>query len=124
MSELIDIRRTIKIDKKVTGIELVNALKKVAEQIGLKYSKKLLYELDGKKTLIVGIESLYPHQCVMARTGENLFNNGIRLEDFYKKIGVGSSNELLPKMVYATSIDDCRITKAVERIRDGLEKIL
>jgi len=124
MSDLPDVRRTIRIDKQVTGAKVAEALKQFAEQSGGEYAERLLYDIDGKRTVIIGIQSQYPYKCIMARTGENLANNEIRLEDSYERIGVGSSNELMPEMVYAIGYSDESITQAVEEARDGLEKIL
>src|SRR3989344_2162077 len=105
MVDLPDIRRTIRIDRKVTGSELVKALQKFIVQINVsgyrKYAEKLLYNIDGIRTLIIGIQAENPRDCVMIRTGENLGNKGIVLEDSYEAIGIGSSLELLPTIVHA-----------------------
>ena len=110
MQDLSDIRRTIRIDKKVTGDEIADALKKFSEQSEGKYIEKLLYDIDGKRTVIIGIQSKYPYECVMVRTGENLADKEIKLEDSYERIGVGSSNELMPEMTYAIGYDDESVT--------------
>lgn len=124
MRELPDIRRTINIFRKITGAEVAEALKEFAEQSGEEYSEKLLYDIDGKKTVMIGIQSQYPYKCIMVRTGENLANHEIKLEDSYDTIGIGSSNEFMPDMVYAIGYGNESIVKAVETARDGLEKIL
>jgi len=124
MSIEYDIRRSIRIEGSIKGSRMANALQKLAEEQGNKYLEKLLYDIDGKRTLIIGIQNEFSFNCLMIRTGKNLINKGIILEDSYDIIGVGSSDELQPYMVLSLGYDDRAVISSIESARDRLEELL
>ena len=134
MGILLDVRRTIepKFWRKCTatgptGSEIIEAVKKLAEnpEYEGEYAEQEISDIDGVKTMIVGIHSKCPYKNVMIGTEPDLRNIGIRLKDTYSIIGVRSSNEILEQgYVKGEAFPTANIALAVEKVRDGLEKLL
>ena len=127
MRQLLDVRRTVRIDRAVTGSEIVEALKKLAErrEYDGQYAEQEISDIDGVKNMIVGLHSRCPYKNVMIGTDQDLANSGIRLKDSYAIFGVRSSDELLAQGdVIGEAYPIANVAVAVEKVRDGLEKLL
>ncbi len=117
-----DVRKTVRVDHPVTGAQIVDALKQLAGEVRSEYAERLLADVDGDKFLKVGLSSGYPYADVTIRTGQGLVNEGVQLQASYDVFGVGTTN--WPGCKYAVGYDDSSVVNAVEKVRDGLEKLL
>lgn len=120
-----DIRRTIDVCREVTGEEISEALKEYADQGEfLNYAERIVRDIDGKKTIIMGIESRFSYECMVVYEGEDLDNNEISLSEPYEKIGIGSSEEFLPVMGFSVGFTEESVRSSVVKTKEGIEKIL
>ena len=122
-----DIRRTIRMQRPVTGRELVQALQQLVakynERINCReYVEHTVRDIDGQKTVSIGIASNYPYEDILLCEGQDLGNTELNPNTAYERIGV--RNTSFPGMKYAIGFADTAIVDAVERIRDDLERLL
>jgi len=132
--EIPNIVRTIKLDRKVTGQELSDALLKFAEGNGeARYAETLISDRAGQRTVLMGLQgrNLLPYYCVEVRTGEGLAKNEINLHSSYSTIGIGTSTRFSPAEMPNVPQGGHRASYllpiaegVIEEIRDGLEEIL
>lgn len=117
-----DIVRTVHVKKPVTGAQIVDALKQIAEDVNSEYAQMPLKDTDGVQTLTVGLSNPYPYAEVSIRTGKGLAGVGVQLSKKYSVFGVG--NAVWSGDKYAIRYDDSHVVNAVEEVRDGLERLL
>lgn len=123
-----DIRRTVNIKQPVTGSQIVEAVKRLVDELKLDYNykEKLIreYDLDGDlvRTVQVGLSSGYPDKHVVIRTGERLENKEIQSNQTYEIVGVGSVD--WGGIQFAINFYEIDVVESVEEVRDGLEKLL
>lgn len=141
--------------RRVSGAELAEALRKFAEQRGngsqregkgvyqsggcFEYTEtKFLDSLmcdpcdshaqDEDALLAIGLMSEHPAKSVEIRTGRMLDNSFIRMDGYYRAVGVGCAEGLYPRgkacavhLIEGTHED---AIAAVEEVRDGIERFL
>ncbi|MBI4016139.1 MAG: hypothetical protein HY363_00425 [Candidatus Aenigmarchaeota archaeon] len=116
MTNELDVRRTVKLNRIVTGAQIVDALKTVASQRG-KYMEKLLLDDDGIQTYKIGIASSID---VAIKPADG--SMGIILQHPYDTIKVCTDS--WPGIKTCVGYYDHQIIEVVEKVRDGLEKVL
>lgn len=128
--EKADIRRTIKIGRPVSGVDIIAALRQWAsENEGYSYYQKPLYSIDGTKVYDVGlvynvdtIELLAEkfHGDVVIRHGYDLSHRGIVPSRSYECFGIGSAVLLKHESMW----DNDLVAQKVQEVQEGLEQIL
>tara|TARA_Y100000310_G_scaffold246052_1_gene251167 strand:+ start:8310 stop:8699 length:390 start_codon:yes stop_codon:yes gene_type:complete len=127
--DLPDVRRTVHIENPAPAQEILNALRKVAGDVGGQYKEEIVRDVDGAITVQVGIHSIHPSDIahpypdVILRTGENLSTTEIELGQDYSTLGVGSHN-WPSSHHYSRSYTHQQAVVGVEAVRDSLEAIL
>lgn len=119
-----DVRRTIRLEKHFTGQELADALKQFAAEQDRAYREILILDLDGEQSFRIGLSSKSPYKNVELRYGPRLESHDLAKDKPYTRVGVASSNEMIPDTIYAVGYGDKCVVDAVEEVRDGLEGIL
>ena len=121
-----DIRRKINTKhKKIVGLELAEAVKQVADEMGSQYVKASVIGYKGKASYHHAILFNLPKRDVILRTSDELQNTDIHDDTLYEQIGVGSTSWVGTGYTSLNvPIDVKPVIEAVEEVRDKLEEKL
>jgi len=109
---------TLSLERAIKGVELMNAVKAVAEQNGKRYYRNHDF-VDGD-VYRIGQVSGYPYEHILVRpAGDEEF---VRPEASYDKVIVTSHRWLEP--VYPIGYEDTAVTEAVREFAAALERYL
>ena len=121
-SPLYDIRRTLNLRKPCIGREIMDAVRKFAEQTKDEYQQELVLDLDRVRTFEVGVCSESPSKDIVVRTGADLSSTVINPDETYIVVGLGTARWPGRKHLVDYDEEDC--IREVEAARDGIEMLL
>lgn len=128
MKPLYDIRRTLSPGVgHLEGRDIMDVVKKYADDNKLSYVKKLIKDVDGDKFFEIGLAGRSPAEDMIIRWGDDalngkLSNTEINPHETYSTIGVGTA--AWPGAKTAAMLYENHFTIAIDKIKEGLEQLL
>ena len=128
-----DIRRLVRVNAPVSGKEISAAMREIATAMKVKYEEHdAQCSFRGTKLFRVGISSDYPYQHVVIAADPRLSSEHLDVKSDYR--GYSNENESLTKFgvkstcwpveTHAVGFSEDGVIKAVEAVRESLERIL
>lgn len=122
---ILDVRMTVRPGCPLTGQNLADAVRRLAEIEDLAtYEQRLVRVIDDEAVYRIGISSRLPGASIELRYGPTLEQHDFVMSRVYEgEIGVASSGELMPREIL-TRGDDARVIQEVRDLSRKLTHIL